>query len=107
LLVALVARLVTAESATAADAEAAQQLLLRLLPSQLYAEASIALLNPSLTTVNARDLFSPQLAQQIPTLLSVDQSLLLIVPHLVALTALTIGRFALAYARFMRQEVRA
>jgi ABC-2 type transport system permease protein len=84
-----------------------QQFLLRLLPSQLYAESTLALLNPSLTTVNAGDLFSPQLRQQLPTLLSVEQSLLLIVPHLVVLSALTIGCFALAYARFMRQEVRA
>ena len=107
LLVGLLGRVLSAGAATAADAGATQQLLLRLLPSQLYAESSLALLNPSLTTVNARDLFSPQLEQQIPTLLSVEQSILLIVPHIVVLTALTIGCFALAYARFMRQEVRA
>jgi ABC-2 type transport system permease protein len=107
LLVALLGQVLGAGAATAAEAGEIQQFLLRLLPSQLYAESTLALLNPSLTTVNARDLFSPQLAQQLPTLLSVEQSLLLIVPHIVVLSALTIGCFALAYARFMRQEVRA
>jgi ABC-2 type transport system permease protein len=107
LLVALLGQVLGAGASTAAEAGEIQQFLLRLLPSQLYAESTLALLNPSLTTVNARDLFSPQLAQQLPTLLSVEQSLLLIVPHIVVLSALTIGCFALAYARFMRQEVRA
>jgi ABC-2 type transport system permease protein len=107
LLVSLAGQVLAAGAATAAEAGEIQQLLLRLLPSQLYAESTLALLNPSLTTVNAGDLFSPQLRQQLPTLLSVEQSVLLIVPHLVVLSALTIGCFALAYARFMRQEVRA
>ncbi len=107
LLVALRGQVLGAGASTAAEAGEIQPFLLRLLPSQLYAESTLALLNPSLTTVNARDLFSPQLAQQLPTLLSVEQSLLLIVPHIVVLSALTIGCFALAYARFMRQEVRA
>jgi ABC-2 type transport system permease protein len=107
LLVSLLGQIVAAGATTAAEAGEVQQFLLRLLPSQLYAESTLALLNPSLTTVNAGDLFSPQLRQQLPTLLSVEQSLLLIVPHLVVLSALTIGCFALAYARFMRQEVRA
>ncbi len=89
------------------DAAGTQQFLLRLLPSQIYGEASIALLNPSVTTVNAQDLYNPSLADQIPSLLSFDQSLFLVMPHLVTLVALTVGCFALAYARFMRQEVRA
>ena len=41
------------------------------------------------------------------TLLTFDQSFLLVLPHIVILIALTIGCFALAYAQFMRQEVRA
>ena len=35
------------------------------------------------------------------------QSLLLVWPQIVVLFALMVGCFALAYARFMRQEVRA
>ena len=66
------------------------------------------MLSPSVTSVNASELYSPQAQQQMSdTLLSFDQSLLLIWPQLVILFALTIGCFALAYARFMRQEVRA
>jgi ABC-2 type transport system permease protein len=82
----------------------------RLLPGQVYAEASAALLNPALTTVNATCLagYCPQYNEQMPqTLLTFDQSFLLILPHLVFLLALTLACFALAYARFMRQEVRA
>jgi ABC-2 type transport system permease protein len=48
-----------------------------------------------------------QAQQQIPTLLSLDQSLLLVWPHIVALVALSVVCFALAYIRFMREEVRA
>ena len=46
-------------------------------------------------------------AQQIPTLLAFDQSLLLVMPQVVALVALTVVCFGLAYVAFMRQEVRA
>jgi ABC-2 type transport system permease protein len=91
------------------DALATQQFLLRLLPSTLYREASIVLLNPSVTAVTTPATIDEyeQYQQQMGTLLSLDQSLLLVWPHVVVLFALTIGCFALAYARFMRQEVRA
>jgi ABC-2 type transport system permease protein len=84
-------------------------LLLRLLPSTLYREASVVLLNPTVsavTTPATLDQYT-QYQQQIGSLLSLDQSVLLVWPHFVVLFALTIGCFALAYARFMRQEVRA
>jgi ABC-2 type transport system permease protein len=86
-----------------------QELVLRLLPSRLYAEASLVLLNPSVTTVSTPATIDQyvQFQQQVPTLVSLDQSLLLIWPHVVVLFALMVGCFALAYARFMRQEVRA
>ncbi|MFN8631570.1 MAG: hypothetical protein U0838_15005 [Chloroflexota bacterium] len=45
--------------------------------------------------------------QQSAGLLSLDQSVLLVWPQLVALTALTVLLFALAYVLFLRQEVRA
>jgi ABC-2 type transport system permease protein len=79
----------------------------RLLPGQVYAEASAALLSPNLTSVSASEIYSAQAQQQIPTLLSFDQSLILVLPQIVILFALMVGCFALAYARFMRQEVRA
>jgi ABC-2 type transport system permease protein len=83
--------------------------VLRLLPTTLYSEASSVLLNPSLTATSTPATLDQltQAQQQIPTLLSLDQSLLLVWPHVVALVALTVICFAIAYIRFMRQEVRA
>jgi ABC-2 type transport system permease protein len=83
--------------------------VLRLLPTTLYGEASSVLLNPSLTQTSVPATLSQlsQVQQQVPTLLSLDQSLLLVWPHLVALVALTVTCFAIAYVRFMREEVRA
>jgi ABC-2 type transport system permease protein len=85
--------------------------VLRLLPTTLYSEASAVLLNPSLAGApNSTPATLGQLAQaqqQIPTLLSLDQSLLLVWPHVVALVALTVICFAIGYIQFMRQEVRA
>ena len=86
-----------------------QQFLLRLLPSTLYREASIVLLDPGITTISSPATIGQydQLQQQIPSLLTLDQSLLLIWPHIVTLVALTAVCFAVAYIQFMRQEVRA
>lgn len=83
--------------------------VLRLLPTTLYSEASSVLLNPSLTATSTPATLGQltQAQQQIPTLLSLDQSLLLVWPHLVALVALSVICFAVAYIQFMRQEVRA
>jgi ABC-2 type transport system permease protein len=79
----------------------------RLLPGQLYGEASAALLSPGVTSVSSSDLYNVASLPRDDTLLSFDQSLLIVWPHIVILFALMIGCFALAYARFMRQEVRA
>lgn len=88
-----------------------QSLLFRLLPDTLYREGSAALLNPftsgestsGATTIDA----ILQAQQRVPSLLSLDQSFILIWPQVVALVALTVACFALAYVLFMRQEVRA
>jgi len=87
----------------------AQQFIARLLPSELYREASLVLLDPSVTQVSAPATIGQAIAaqEQIPSLLSLDQSLLLVWPHVVALVALTVICFAGAYIAFMRQEVRA
>jgi ABC-2 type transport system permease protein len=107
LLISLLGGVIASGATTAAEYYGTIQWLARLLPGQVYAEASAALLNPSITSVSASDIYSPQYSAQIPTLLSFDQSFSLIIPHIVILFALTVGCFALAYARFMRQEVRA
>jgi len=86
-----------------------QQLISRLMPSTLYAEVSRVILNPSVTQISAPTTIGQvvQGQQQIDTLLSLDQSLLLVWPQLVALVGLTIVCFGAAYVAFMRQEVRA
>jgi ABC-2 type transport system permease protein len=107
LLVSLLGGFLASGATTAASYYGTLQWVQRLLPGQVYAEASIALLNPNVTSVSASDLYSAQSLPTQDTLLSFDQSLLLVWPHIVILFAITIGCFALAYARFMRQEVRA
>lgn len=82
----------------------------RLLPLTLYQEASAVLLNPTVTTVSTPTTVGQwqQWQQQAQgQLLSFDQSVLLVWPHLVALLAMTAICFAAAYVMFMRQEVRA
>ncbi len=87
----------------------AQQLFLRISPATLYQDIVTALMNPSTKSVlgvgNLGQYVSAQ--QQLPSLLSLDQSILLVWPQIVILTALTVAMFALAYVLFLRQEVRA
>ena len=86
-----------------------QTFILRLLPTTLYNEASIVLLNPSATASSTPPTIGGNisLAEQAPTLLSLDQSFLLVWPQVVVLVGLTVACFAIAYVQFMRQEVRA
>jgi ABC-2 type transport system permease protein len=88
---------------------AAQTAILRLLPTTLYNEISLMLLNPGLTQTSTPATVDQaiQLGQQIPTQLSLDQSFLLIWPQVVGLVAMMVACFAAAYVLFMRQEVRA
>ena len=87
----------------------AQQLFLRLSPAQLYGDIGSALLNPTVNNVmgfgNVGQAIASQ--EQLPTLLSLDQSILVVWPQIVLLVALTVAMFALAYVLFLRQEVRA
>jgi ABC-2 type transport system permease protein len=114
LIVGLVAGVVAPLStATSGDqvlaAAATQETINRLLPSTLYEEVSLVVLNPAVTGVSTPATIGQYVSaqEQIPTLLSLDQSLLLVWPHVVALVALTVVCFAVAYVLFMRQEVRA
>jgi ABC-2 type transport system permease protein len=88
-----------------------QESIFRLLPNTLYGESSLLLLNPSATSQNistpANIGQAIQAQQQIGSLLSLDQSFIIVWPQVVALVALTVLCFAVAYIRFMRQEVRA
>ncbi|MDK2817430.1 MAG: type transport system permease protein [Moorella sp. (in: firmicutes)] len=82
-----------------------KQNLSRLSTTTLYDEATVTLLNPGVRTLGP--VLVEQLEGAIPGSLPLDQSLLLIWPHLVGLIAATMLIFALAYYFFMRQEIRA
>ena len=88
---------------------ALQETLNRIRPDILYSEASRALLSPQVTTVSTPATIGSyeQAAQRIPSLLSLDQSFILVWPQVVAIVALMVLFFAIAYVQFMRQEVRA
>jgi len=85
-----------------------EQNISRLTPNELYSEISQALLNPTVQTVDITGRVQQQLnGASVPTVLPIDQSLLIILPHIVGLVAMTVVCFGLAYVIFMRQEVRA
>jgi ABC-2 type transport system permease protein len=77
-------------------------------PGTIFGQVTAALLNPSVTSVSIPGLAQLiQLSQQIPTQLSLDQSLLVAWPQVVILVAVTVVCFVIAYVSFLRQEVRA
>lgn len=83
-------------------------LLASLSPSTLYGQVTGVLLNPGQTAVGVPSLAELfQLSQQIPSQLSLEQSILLAWPQIVVLVALLVASFAAAYVGFLRQEVRA
>lgn len=80
--------------------------LTRLSPTTLYAEAILALLQPSIRSLGF--ILPTQLQGAIlGAPLPLGQSLLLIWPHLTGLLAATLLLFALGYTLFQRQEIRA
>lgn len=87
----------------------AASLFLRISPATLYQDIVQAVMNPSTTTVmgvaNMGQYVSSQ--EALPSLLTLDQSILLVWPQIVIMVALTVAMFALAYVLFLRQEVRA
>ncbi len=90
-------------------AASAQSTILRLLPTTLYSDISLVLLSPRITGTGTSGSIGEEIQRQlqIQSFLSIDQSLLLVWPQLVALIAMTVACFAAAYVLFMRQEVRA
>jgi ABC-2 type transport system permease protein len=80
--------------------------LARLAPPTLYAEATQTILDPSARTTSSI-LLAQQVDRAIPSALALEQSLLLVWIQVVAIVALTVVSFGIAYVLFMRQEVRA
>ena len=87
----------------------AQEMVTRILPSTLYQEISTVILTPNVTQISTPATIGQleQAQSQIPGLLTLDQSILLVWPQVVVLVALTIACFGAAYVLFMRQEIRA
>ena len=77
----------------------------RVSPYYLFCEAISTILNPNVRSlgITSMNAYSGAVASY----LSVDQSLLLIWPHVVCMLALTLLFFVLSYVSFMRQEIRA
>lgn len=81
--------------------------LQRFSPNQLFFEATGAVLNPTIRTTTPGLVTETQADQAVASLLSLDQSLLVIWPQFIAIIAATMVTFGIAYVAFMRQEVRA
>ncbi len=89
-------------------ANAALQLnLSRLSPNQLFNEATGAVLNPTIRTTSPALVTQTQADQAVTSVLPLSQSLLVIWPQFIAIIAMTMVTFGVAYVAFMRQEVRA
>jgi len=78
--------------------------LLRIVPSQLYTDATTSLLMPSIRSLGP--LSMEQVYGTIPGVLPLGESLLIVWPQLTGLIAATIICFALSYYTFMRKEIR-
>jgi len=78
--------------------------LMRILPNQLFSEATTTLLMPSVRSLGP--LTMEQVYGTIPGPLPLGQSVLLVWPQVTGLIAATILCFVLSYVSFMRREVR-
>ncbi len=85
-----------------------QQDISRFSPNTLYSEAAVALLHPSVHTLDMKQMFFAQvpgavLGEPLPLI----DSLVIIWPQITGLVAATIVLFTMSYTIFQRQEVRA
>lgn len=84
-----------------------EQRLGRVSPSRLYEEVTYVLLTPEANAGPYGFLLPRQVDRVVFSKLSLAQSLLLVWPQVVAMVALTVICFAVAYVLFMHQEIRA
>ncbi len=77
----------------------------RISPYYLFSEAASTILNPNVRSIGV--VTASQASGAVASSLPLEQSLLLIWPHLVVMIALALLGFAAAYVVFMRQELRA
>lgn len=85
-----------------------QLTVLRISPIILFSEAMVVLLLPGARTAGQliQIQTSAASARMLDSPLALDQSLLMVWPHLVTLIALTVICFAISYIKFMREEIR-
>jgi ABC-2 type transport system permease protein len=79
-------------------------------PIALYSDATTLVLDPLRKTTRSLVLVGPMERLSLSRFqnpLPLGQSALVVAPHLVLLVAITLGGFAVSYAAFMRQEIRA
>ena len=86
------------------SSEALEVSLLRILPNQLFSEATTTLLMPSVRSLGP--LTIEQIYGTIPGPLPLGQSVLLVWPHVTGLVAVTVLCFVLSYVSFMKREIR-
>jgi ABC-2 type transport system permease protein len=83
------------------------RMLSRISPSTLYGESVQAILMPELGNASPTMMMIGIYTGLKPTPLPISQSLLIVWPQIVGLLALTAICFAIAYIKFMREEIRA
>ena len=83
------------------------RMISRISPGTLYSESIQAILLPSMGTSSPTMMVIGIYSGLTPTPLPLAQSLLIVWPQIVALVALTAVCFAIAYIKFMREEIRA
>ena len=108
LVIGLLADVLTGDATTPQEVIADYQLtraLTWLSPQMLYDQATRVLLNPEIRAVGL--VLPEQVDRAVPGTLPLGQSLLVVWPQVTALIAGCVVVFAIAYALFLRQEVRA
>lgn len=95
------------EMASAAEIikfEKTRLLLVQLMPNELFSQATTTMLTPSIRSIGP--LTIQQIYGSIPAPLPLSQSLLIVLPQIIGLLALTLICFILSYISFMRREIR-
>ena len=81
---------------------------MRISPIMLFSEATSVLLVPAARTMGQllQIEISEAAARMLPNPLPLGQSVVMVLPHLITLMALTVVCFAISYIKFMREEIR-
>ena len=78
-------------------------------PMELYTDATATIIDPMRKSARSMVTMGPMESLSISRFsgpLSLSQSVLIVVPYIISLVAITIVCFAVSYTVFMRQEIR-